>query len=126
MSNSRFVLSTSYKVVKDDERYRLLDFDIPEIEPATISLTELKRGKATRGHSHPSPEVYLFLSHAVLELGKEEGATRKRRVAPGQMVLVKPDEFHRVWTRPESAARFVSMFVGGRGERMAKYAERDS
>ncbi len=98
----------------------MLDFLIPEIEPATLSLTELRKGMATRGHSHPSQEAYLFLSPAVLETGRD-GKTRKRDVVAGEVALIEEGEFHRVWTKAGEEARFVSVFLGRRDENRATY-----
>jgi quercetin dioxygenase-like cupin family protein len=121
MARSDAFVSSGFRVVKDDERYRVLDFLIPEIEPGTLSLTELKRGMATRGHSHPNPEAYLFLSPAVLQTSID-GKTVRREVGAGDVVVVRSDEFHRVWSMPGSSAKFVSVFLGQREHNLAKYS----
>lgn len=111
------VLATAYgQLVKDTDDYRLFDY---RIEGLTVSVTELKEGKATRGHSHSDAEVYLFQSDAVVRLGH-----RTYEVKKGQMLLVKPGQFHRVYTMPNSTARFVCLFAGTRDQKKPVYDEK--
>ena len=102
-------------VVKNDERYVVTDYSLPD--GLTLSTTELKPNKATRGHSHPTPEFYIFFDECNLTLGSEV-----RAVKVGDIVHVGPNEFHKVEAagRP---CRFVSLFWGERASVQAIYAD---
>lgn len=112
---------TDSKVVADNDVYRIEDYLIPEIEPLTLSLTVLKPGKSTKGHSHPSPEIYCFLSDCKVMLGKDKDHLDTFSVSGGQMLLVKDEQFHRVAAWLGMEARFVSVFLGSRDSRNARY-----
>ena len=103
------------KLVADDERYRIHDYDLGDL---TISVTELKRGQETRGHSHDSnAEVYFFPGgRAIMEVGDE-----RFKVDRGA-VLIPRGEFHKVVNRSKrSSLLFVSVFQGRREHTRARY-----
>ena len=103
------------RVVADDERYRIHDYDLDDL---TISVTELKPGKETRGHSHDSnADVYFFPGgKALMEVGDE-------RLGVGRgAVLIPKGKFHRVVNRStKSDLLFVSVFPGKREHTRARY-----
>lgn len=105
------------RLVADDERYRIYDYRLDDL---TISLTELKKGQETRGHSHDSnAEVYIFLGggNATMTVGDE------RFQVDGGAVLIPRGEFHRVTNRSKmSDLLFLSIFTGRRTDTRAKYA----
>ena len=100
----------------DTDVYRLTDLSIAEIEPLTVSITELKPEKHTRGHRHLSPEIYAFFSDALIQLGNNT-----YEVKAGQMVLIKSDVFHKVYTSGKQSARFASFFWGARADLKPSY-----
>lgn len=105
-------MSVQGKTVKDDETYRITDYDIAGL---TVSVTELHVGKATRGHSHPHAECYFFKDDAQVRLGHIT-----YEVKAGQLTLVKPKQFHRVYAVHGDAV-FVCVFEGGRDESKHDY-----
>lgn len=98
-------------VVRDDERYRILDYVAGSV---TLSVTELRPGQSTRGHSHPWPEAYLVESgEGVLEEVPPEGETPIwTEIRQGAMALIKAGYFHRVHTT--GGIRFWCLFSGRR------------
>jgi len=99
--------------VKQTEEYALFDY---QMEGVTLSVTELHAGKATRGHSHDNPELYIFQGDAWLQLGKQ-----KHQVSKGEMRLVEAGIFHRVHAPPGRPTRFIAVFQGSRDEKRATY-----
>lgn len=101
----------------DNERYRIHDFDLGDL---TISITELKRGMATRGHSHASnAEAYFFMEggEAAMTVGRNSFDVN------GGAVLIPQGEFHRVENKSkDSDLLFVSVFAGKRNDSQAVYA----
>ncbi len=97
--------------VKQTDEYDLFDY---RLEGVTVSVTEIKAGKATRGHSHSNAECYIFQDDCVVRLGH-----KTYEVSKGQMLLVRPNEFHRVYAKPGRPARFVCLFAGTRDEKKA-------
>jgi mannose-6-phosphate isomerase-like protein (cupin superfamily) len=106
------------RLVAENERYTIHDYDLDDL---TVSLTQLKKGKETRGHSHDSnAEVYFFPygGDAAMAVGNE-----KFNVDHGA-VLIPGGEFHRVVNKSKkSDLLFVSIFAGKRNESKAKYAD---
>ncbi|MDE1853336.1 MAG: cupin [Thaumarchaeota archaeon] len=105
------------KLVADNERYRVHDYDLGDL---TVSMTELKKGQATRGHAHDlNAEVYIFPEggDAEMEVGPERFDVHQRAI------LVRRGEFHRVVNRSRTSDLiFVSIFSGRRDATGAKYA----
>ena len=102
------------RLVADDDRYRIHDYNLDDL---TVSVTELKRGKETRGHFHSSnAEVYFFPGgNALIEVGNE-----KFEVGRGA-VLIPKGEFHRVVNKSKRDLLFVSVFPGKREHTRARY-----
>ncbi|MEM2878066.1 MAG: sugar phosphate nucleotidyltransferase [Candidatus Hadarchaeales archaeon] len=100
------------RLVKCDERYIVCDKALSEHFVASITI--LKPGKHTTGHSHPVAEAYFFVG-GVGEIETDEG--RRKTVGPKDVVLIKPNEFHRVYNTGRSLLIFVSAFerYGERG-----------
>jgi len=99
------------RLVKSDERYVVCDKALSEHFVA--SITVLKPGKHTTGHSHPVAEAYFFVEGN----GELEGdGGRRIPVGPKDIVLIKPNEFHRVYNTGKTLLIFVSAFE--------KYGER--
>lgn len=101
--------------VAQNDLYDLYDY---HLEGVTVSVTELKAGKATRGHSHSDAELYIFQSDAVVRVGH-----KTYEVKEGQMLLVGPRQFHRVYTKGKATARFVCVFSGTRDAKKAAYSK---
>lgn len=104
------------RLVANNERYRIHDYDLGDL---TISLTELKGGKATRGHSHDSTaEAYFFMGggEGEMTVGGQSFDVR------GGAILIPQGEFHKVANKSEdSDLTFVSVFAGKRNEGEAVY-----
>ena len=96
------------KTVTDNDTYKIVDY---HIEGLTVSVTTLYKGKATRGHSHPHAECYFFKTDAGIRLGHTH-----YEVKAGQLLMVKPKQFHRVYAMPDKEAVFVCVFEGLRNE----------
>ena len=109
------------RLVADNDTYKVHDFDLNDL---TVSVTELKVGKATRGHSHDSnAEVYFFPagSDAEMTVGTDHFPVNQGAV------LIPKGEFHRVENKSsDSELQFVAVFAGRRSESKAKYADSDS
>jgi mannose-6-phosphate isomerase-like protein (cupin superfamily) len=108
-------VKTKGRLVADDERYRIHDYDLGDL---TVSVTELRGGKQTRGHSHGSnAEVYFFLGgRALMEVGEEKFEIRRGAV------LIPKGEFHRVVNKSKASdLLFVSVFPGKREQTNARY-----
>lgn len=105
-------------LVADNETYTIHDYDLDDL---TVSVTELKKGKATRGHSHSSTaEVYFFPegSNAEMTVGEESFAVNRGTV------LIPRGAFHRVANKSnDSELQFVAVFSGKRSESRAKYTD---
>ena len=95
-------------LVQYNDTYKIVDYNI---EGLTVSVTELHKGKATRGHSHPHAECYFFKTDAGIRLGHTH-----YEVKAGQLLMVKPKQFHRVYAMPDKEAVFVCVFEGLRNE----------
>lgn len=90
----------------ENERYVLEDW---EMDGITVSKTTLKPKQSTRGHSHPNPEIYVFLDVCELDHGKWGESVKK-----GEMRKIPPNEFHRVSNPFDTPVEFISVFVGKR------------
>jgi mannose-6-phosphate isomerase-like protein (cupin superfamily) len=104
------------RLIADNDRYRVHDYDLGDL---TVSLTELKRGQGTRGHTHSSnAEVYFFTGgRAEMEIGGEKFYVDKG------VVLIPKGEFHRVQNRSrDSELAFISVFPGKRKDSNALYS----
>ncbi len=105
------------RLVADNERYRVRDYDLGDL---TVSLTELKKGQGTRGHAHSSnAEVYFFGGgKAEMEIGDETVGVDEG------VVLIPKGQFHRVQNLSEdSVLEFVSVFPGRRKDSNARYSQ---
>ena len=100
------------RLVKSDERYVVCDKALSDHFVASITI--LKPGKHTTGHSHPVAEAYFFVEGQG-EIETDEG--RRRAVGPKDVVLIRPNEFHRVYNTGNTLLIFVSAFerYGERG-----------
>jgi len=98
------------RLVKSDDRYIVCDK--PMGDNMVLSITILHAGKQTTGHAHPANEVYFFVEgEGEIELGE-----KRQRVREKDIVQVKPDEFHRVYSTTGNDLVFISVFE--------KYGER--
>ena len=102
---------TRWKLIRDDEHCIVKDMPLDGL---TVSHTTLKPKQATRGHSHPHAEVYLFKDYAELYLDKE-----RREVYPAEFVFISKNAYHRVFNIGNSEVEFYAFFQGNRSE--AKY-----
>ncbi|MEM2874461.1 MAG: sugar phosphate nucleotidyltransferase [Candidatus Hadarchaeales archaeon] len=100
------------RLVRSDERYVVCDKALSDHFVASITI--LKPGKHTTGHSHPVAEAYFFVE-GMGEIETDEG--RRRAVGPKDIVLIKPNEFHRVYNTGRTLLIFISAFerYGERG-----------
>jgi quercetin dioxygenase-like cupin family protein len=105
-------------LVASNERYVIYDYDFGDM---TVSLTELKKGQETRGHSHPAnSEVYVFVSGE----GTMEVGPKKMKVGR-EVMLVPKGAFHRVVNdSPTEDLTFLCVFPGKREANRPRYAER--
>lgn len=105
------------ELVRSDERYDLYDASFED--GFTISMTILKPGRETRGHSHENQEAYLFLKgRGKLLLRSEDGEEVVHEVdansKPGQMFLIESNWFHKVINESDEDMIFVCLFPGER------------
>lgn len=103
------------RLVADDERYHIHDYDLDGL---TVSPTELKRGKETRGLLHSSnAEVYFFPGgDAEMEVGED-----RFKIYRGAVMIPK-GEVHRVINRSlTSDLLSASVFPGRREDSRARY-----
>lgn len=94
-------------LVRDDDRYQVYDLKIGDM---TLSLTELKIGKTTRGHSHNNPEAYLFLDKGLLHIGPFLTTPMEE----GDAMSIRPNVFHKVDASTDSSCRFWAIYIGER------------
>ena len=96
-------------VVKQDERYEVKDNT--SLERLVVSSTRLYRGMQTGGHKHEGQEeVYNF----IFGTGRMELDGDLFDVNPGDVVLVKPGVFHKVYNTGAVDLYFVCVFEGKR------------
>lgn len=96
-------------IVKQDERYIVRDNKF--LNNLIVSSTCLHSGKSTSGHSHAGQEeVYHFVSG----VGKMEVGHLEFDVAPGDTVLIRDGDFHRVYNTGERDLYFICVFDGKR------------
>jgi mannose-6-phosphate isomerase-like protein (cupin superfamily) len=114
-------VATRGRVVADDERYLVHDYVLDDL---TVSMTELRKGQETKGHSHESnAEVYVFFGGAK---GRMVVGDETFPVTEGA-VLIPKGKFHKVINESQGAPlRFLAVFSGARGEMNAKYSREDS
>ena len=95
-----------WREVTDDDRYRIRDMEMGSF---TLSETVLHPGRATKGHAHPWPEVYLGTAgRGVLYLDGDEGHS----LVPGARFVVPGGVHHRVST--STGVTFTCVFEGPR------------
>ena len=93
-----------HKVV-DDDRYCIQDVDMGGF---TLSETQLHPDKATRGHAHPWPEIYIGIrGEGVIEL---DGGKQTLPIFAGSRLIVEGNVHHRVST--EGGVTFACFFTG--------------
>jgi glucose-1-phosphate thymidylyltransferase len=99
------------RLVKSDDRYVVVDK--PLGENLVPSITILHAGKSTGGHAHPVAEVYFFVEGE----GEIELDGQRRRVKSKDVILIKPNQSHRVHNTSETELIFVCVFekYEGRG-----------
>ncbi len=99
------------KLVKSDDRYIVVDRPLGGNLVSSIAI--LHPGKSTTGHAHPVSEVYLFLEGE----GEIEIGGKKRRVKGKDLILIQPDESHRVHNISGVDLIFICVFekYEGRG-----------
>jgi NDP-sugar pyrophosphorylase family protein len=100
------------KLVKHDDRYVVCDKALSDRLVASITI--LHPGKQTTGHSHPVAEVYFFVEGE----GEIELDGSRYRVGSKDIVLVKPNQFHRVYNTSDKELILVAVFerYGERGQ----------
>jgi mannose-6-phosphate isomerase-like protein (cupin superfamily) len=98
------------RLVRSDERYVICDKSLSE--KLVASITILHPGKQTTGHSHPGAEVYFFVEGE----GEMEVDGSRQRVGSKDIVLIRPNQFHRVYNTGDKELIFVVAFE--------KYGER--
>lgn len=111
VSHKRYLqIFSDARLVKSDDRYIVCDK--PFGKNLVLSITILHAGKHTTGHSHPVSEVYFFIEgQGEIELDGKRGTVRSKDV-----VLIKSDEFHRVYNTSDKDLVFICVFE--------KYGER--
>jgi glucose-1-phosphate thymidylyltransferase len=111
VSHKRYLqIFSDARLVKSDDRYIVCDK--PFGKNLVLSITILHAGKHTTGHSHPVSEVYFFVEgQGEIELDGKRGTVRSKDV-----VLIKSDEFHRVYNTSDKDLVFICVFE--------KYGER--
>ena len=100
------------ELIRDSETYKV--YDLTTLKDLNLSLTELKPGKETGGHSHKeADEIYIFIDgKGRIEMGKE-----KILVKEGSVVAIPGGKFHKVFNEGEKILSFWSIFekYEGRG-----------
>jgi len=97
------------------------------IDGLTLSLTELKPFKSTRGHSHDDiDEIYVFVcGSGYMQLGVDD-IKETFAVGKGKVVLVRKGVFHRVMNESIVPLEFVSIFAKKRNNIHYQYAKQES
>ena len=100
-------------LIRDTDVYRV--YDLEDLDHLNLSLTELKVGKATSGHSHDlADEVYVFISGSgAMDIGE-----KKEKVKEGDVILISRGDFHKVYNKGKKPLKFWSIFekYEGRGQ----------
>lgn len=112
ISNKSYLCAFSdAKLVKCDDRYVVCDKALGD--GLVASITILHPSKQTTGHSHPVAEVYFFVEGE----GEIELDGSRFRVGSKDIVLVKPNQFHRVYNTSDKELILVAVFerYGERG-----------
>ena len=109
----------SATVVRDDERYKVVDFDLGD---KTVSITFLHPRQCTRGHTHPHKETYTLVEGSGIVVVGHDALRFNRTNA--ESIQVEPDDFHQVFNVSDKELVFMSIFDGARGD--AKYAKERS
>ena len=101
------------RLVKNSSLYEVYDLSLARL---VVSMTVLWEGKSTTGHMHEdSEEVYIFVEGtAEIQLG-DRG---KEEVTSGDIVVVPPGVFHRVFNNGGYVVRMICVFekYDGRGQ----------
>jgi mannose-6-phosphate isomerase-like protein (cupin superfamily) len=92
-------------LIRDNNTYRV--YDLPTLKNLTLSLTELKIGKSTTGHSHTDvDEVYIFISG----VGSIDIDTDNQKVKDGDVILIPRGKFHKVHNEGSETFSFWTVF----------------
>ncbi|MBN2197741.1 cupin domain-containing protein [Candidatus Wolfebacteria bacterium] len=101
------------KLIRDNETYRV--YDLSKLKNLEISLTELHLNKSTKGHFHNGiDEVYIFIQGE----GEMEIGEKIFKVKAGDIMLVEPGKFHKVYNKGKEDLNFWAIFekYEGRGK----------
>lgn len=92
------------KLVKKDDRYEVYDL---AMEHLVASITVLRPGKTTTGHSHSdAEEVYYYVQgRGEILLGRN-----RHKVKAGDVLLIPMATFHRVYNTGKEDMVFLSVF----------------
>jgi mannose-6-phosphate isomerase-like protein (cupin superfamily) len=100
-------------LVADNETYTIHDWTEGDL---TLSLTQLKKGQQTRGHSHDNAEVYFFLrGYGRITIGRQRYLAFKDDV-----FFIPPGAFHQVKDLG-SGLEFLCVFAHRREETKPDY-----
>jgi len=94
---------TKAKLIRSTDVYNVYDLKQPAL---TLSLTELHPTHNTKGHSHDSDEVYIFISGD----GEIEIGDTKERCEAGQVFVIPRNSFHKVYNDGTSDLKFWCIF----------------
>lgn len=99
------------KILKQNDVYTVID--VSKLDRLNVSLTVLRPGKETSGHSHEgAEEVYNFADgEGRMKLGEKEFPVKK-----GDIVIIPGGVFHKVFNTGKTDLKFVCVFekYGGR------------
>lgn len=101
------------ETVRDNDRYRVRDFELKDFTGNiilwTVTITELKNGQQTIGHSHQEgPELYYFQKGRGLLILKNDA----KHVKPGLHVAIPKGIFHKVIASSNDDMLFLTYFQG--------------
>ena len=102
-------MSKGWNVVKEDERYVVLDNNT--LSKLVPSITKLNPKKSTSGHDHlGQEEVYVFYKGT----GMMQIDDAKFEVKQGDVIPVPDGAFHRVFNESNEILEFAAIFNGER------------
>ena len=102
-------MSKGWNIVKEDDRYVVLDNDT--LSKLVPSITKLNPKKSTSGHDHSGQEeVYVFYKGSgVMQIDET-----KFEVKQGDVIPVPDGAFHRVFNESNEILEFAAIFNGER------------
>lgn len=100
--------------VFDNDVYLVKDL---YLEGLTLSLTELKPYKETRGHKHDDVDEIYFVKNGFgkIQLGADD-VKEMIGVNKGSIILVRKGVFHRVYNESAVMLEFICVFAKKRSE----------